>query len=289
MKAIKLAAYFKERFPPVNMLLFVILFAAVQSVAQSDFDISWIAVWGALACISFFFRLRVMDEIKDFDTDAALHPNRVLQSGGISLKFLVLLSAALSLMEMAWSYQMGAQALGWWFLALGYSLLMRYEFFIGTWLRKSLLLYAISHMLIMPLAIGWIWFGFRDDLNLNLLLLMALSLVAGFSFEIARKTHAADAEREGLDSYSKQLGLPHAVYTILALQGLGLVLQLLLFSWLELSWWTYPLPVLIYLVLLLNYRKALKSSQNQYYRRAELFCSLAMLLSYLILIVGCWL
>ena len=37
---------------------------------------------------------------------------------------------------------------------------MRYEFFAPAWLRARLLLYAGTHMLIMPLVIGWLWLAY---------------------------------------------------------------------------------------------------------------------------------
>ena len=90
-------AYFRERFPLINMALFAILFFTVQAVStyfiplQPERSIWWV-VMGVLAVISFFFRLRVFDEIKDFKIDARNHPQRVLQSGRIQIKHLVTLS-----------------------------------------------------------------------------------------------------------------------------------------------------------------------------------------------------
>jgi len=62
MKRIKFGAYLQERFPPVNMMLFAILFGAVNSVAIAGETPDWSELWGIAAVISFFFRLRVMDE-----------------------------------------------------------------------------------------------------------------------------------------------------------------------------------------------------------------------------------
>ena len=55
------------------------------------------------AVISFFFRLRVFDELKDYELDLQNHPQRVLQSGRITLRKLFRISLGGSVLEAAWS------------------------------------------------------------------------------------------------------------------------------------------------------------------------------------------
>lgn len=95
MKIRALAAYLHERFPLVNMALFVVLFLTVRAVATLACSVGrctpQLASWlldavGALATISFFFRLRVFDEEKDFALDLQNHPQRVLQTGRVTLR-----------------------------------------------------------------------------------------------------------------------------------------------------------------------------------------------------------
>lgn len=283
----RLGAYLQERFPPVNMMLFAILFMAVYSVAIQQFSASFTLLGGMLATISFFFRLRVMDEIKDYAQDAVNHPQRVLQSGGISLSFLMGFSALLSLSEISWSYLRGGWCLTFWLIAVGYAFLMRYEFFVGAWLRKRLVLYAFSHMLIMPLVVAWLWFAWQSAFSPVLLLLMLLSLLGGFVFELARKTHAATAERPGIDTYSSLLGSKRAVMLILTVLFAGLAAQIGLFVALHLPFWAYGLATACALWVTFTYRQALQSNEEKYFRKAELASSVYMLASYLVLIVGC--
>ena len=285
MKRIKLASYLQERFPPVNMLLFAILFGAVYSVASEGLSPTWSELWGVVVVISFFFRLRVMDEIKDFNIDAINHPHRVLQSGGISLPILIVISAVGSLIELGWSLFSGSQCTIAWFSALTYSFLMRYEFFIGSWLRPRLAVYAISHMLVMPLVIGWIWFAYRSDFSPALWLLMILSLTAGFSFELARKTHAPSAERPAIDSYSKSLGLKNSVHGILSILAVGLAFLFYLFHYLDLHLYAYIILGAVYFAVVVVYRKGLKTLADTHFRKGEKAVSLYMLFSYLILII----
>lgn len=283
-------AYLNERFPFVNMGLFAILFGTVFSMVHlhdADHSFGIREVGGILVVISFFFRLRVFDEIKDYQIDSINHPNRVLQSGKINLKTLIVLTTIGFVAEVAWSYWMGSSALIAYAVAFTFSLLMRYEFFVGDWLKKRLVVYAISHMLIMPLIIGWIWFSYEDDVSFLLLLLIGLSLLAGFSFEIARKIHDSVSEVETIDSYSRTLGLKNAIFLILALVLVGILNQSYLLYLISSSVWSYVLLIILYLFLLVYYIKQLKAPSEKQLRKLELGVSLFMLISYVSIIIEC--
>ncbi|RZK57055.1 MAG: hypothetical protein EOO59_09365, partial [Hymenobacter sp.] len=119
MKLRNLAAYLHERFPLINMALFAIVFFTVRAVATlacqqarcTPHHDGLLAGLGALATISFFFRLRVFDEEKDFAQDALTHPGRVLQTGRVTLPQLRRLAWVGALLEAGWSAAMGAGVL----------------------------------------------------------------------------------------------------------------------------------------------------------------------------------
>jgi len=286
-----ITAYLKERFPPVNMLLFAILFLTVYSVA-SYFSMyrgkatAGILV-GIIAVISFFFRLRVFDEIKDFKMDVINHPHRLLQSGRVTLRQLMIVSAVLTVSEIVWSFWNGSTTMVCWLIAVAYSLLMRYEFFVGAFLKRRLLLYAFTHMLIMPLIILWIWSAFYIDSMHHpvLYLLAALSLLGGFSFEIARKIHAPDAERSTVDTYSKSLGFIPSILCVLLFLFAGTWVQCYLLYTIQARLWAYVLIGLLYTATCGLYATSGKQPYEKRLRLAELFVSLFMLLSYVSIIL----
>jgi 4-hydroxybenzoate polyprenyltransferase len=285
-------AYFKERFPPVNMMLFCILFLTVYSVARyfhADVPAKegWHLLLGVAATISFFYRLRVFDEIKDFQLDRINHPQRVLQSGRVSLQQLMTIAAVLALSEIAWSLLSGMQTLFCWLVAVGYSLLMRYEFFVSGFLKKRLFLYAFTHMLIMPFVIVWIWSAYAEGLSAGtgLLLLSALSIIGGFSFEIARKIHAPAAERALVDSYSKSLGFKTAIFFVLAFLLTGIAVQFYLLRLLQARTWPYVLLSIFYLGTLFLYTVSIRQPDEKRLRMTEVLVSLFMLISYLSIII----
>jgi 4-hydroxybenzoate polyprenyltransferase len=282
-------SYLQERFPILNMGLFAILFGVVFSVSNyqnpKPQKIGWTTFLGIVAIISFFFRLRVFDEIKDFRLDIINHPNRVLQSGKISLQTLISISLIMSISEIFWSYQMGYPALVAWLVALVYALLMRYEFFIGDFLKKYLVLYAFLHLLIMPFIIFWIWvahLGFH--IQENLILLMFFSLISGFAFELARKIHSPDAERATIDSYSKSLGYKNAVLITILICMLTAFVQGLFLYQIRADWWAYLLIFILLMWIVTQYIKSLRHHQENLLRKNEKGVSLLMLISYLVLI-----
>jgi 4-hydroxybenzoate polyprenyltransferase len=291
MKLKYLAAYLAQRFPIVNMLLFAILFYTVLSCSQhfgiNTFSFNPLDLLGGLACISFFFRLRVFDEIKDYELDCKLHPDRVLQSGKIRLIDLQIITGTLFLVEVYWSYVMGPNTLIMFGVCVGYSLIMRYEFFIPEYLKSRLLLYAISHMLIMPLVMIWLWSAWQPTLAFTapLVILMSLSILGGFSFELARKIHAPDAERDEQDSYSKVLGLNGSIITVLIVLLVGVLAQFSLLDLIDASLWSFILISILYFFALFFYYRASKLKEQKLLRTAELIVSLFMLISYVSIII----
>ncbi|MGI4762393.1 MAG: hypothetical protein ACRYF0_16910 [Janthinobacterium lividum] len=292
MKIRALAAYLHERFPLVNMALFVVLFLTVRAVATQACatnrcdprpDGLALASLGALASISFFFRLRVFDEEKDFVQDLQNHPGRVLQTGRVSLAHLRCLAWAGALVEVAWSALRGPEVLLLWSLALAYSLAMRAEFGVGRWLRGHLVLYALSHMLIMPLVIAWLFAGYSDLIagSVHLSLLLLLSLLGGFSFELARKLHAPAAERPGIDSYSRALGYRPALGLTVAVLLAGGAVQAALLRLLHGRAGAYAGLALVLAAGLALYAAAARRPHEPRLRQAEKVVSLVMLTSYL--------
>jgi len=291
MKIRALAAYLHERFPLVNMALFVVLFLTVRAVATLACatgrctprpDGLALASLGALATVAFFFRLRVFDEEKDFAQDLQNHPGRVLQTGRVSLAQLRVLAWAGAVLEAGWSALRGPEVLLLWAGALAYSLAMSAEFGVGRWLRGRLVLYALSHMLIMPLVIAWVFAGYSSlGAGALPLALLLLSLLGGFGFELARKLHAPAAERPGVDSYSQALGYGPALALTVAVLLAGGAAQAGLLRLLHGRPGTYALLALVLAAGLALYAAAARRPHEPRLRQAEKVVSLVMLTAYL--------
>ncbi|QJX45554.1 hypothetical protein HMJ29_00800 [Hymenobacter taeanensis] len=277
------AAYLQERFPPVNMALFAIVFLTVRAVVVAAGGMSAFGlreVTGIAATISFFYRLRVFDELKDYSADLEHHPHRVLQTGRVTLGQLGVVAVLGSVGELLWSAWMGPQAVAGWGLAAGYSLLMRYEFGVGHWLRPRLLLYAGTHLLVMPLVILWLWWALAGPGTLPVVfgLLAALSLLGGLAFEVARKIRPVEVP--GLDSYSRELGYGGAIAAVLGVLLGGVLVQARLLRLLHAGPWPLVLLGLLYLITGAHYFRAWRQPEVARLKRAELLTSLFMLVSY---------
>ena len=236
--AVRLVAWAEERFPAANVVLSLFIYGAAlvsgraasgQSAAVLSF--SWLDGAGFFATYASLLMLRVYDEHKDYALDLHNHPQRVLQRGLITLrhlKYLGALAIAVQLgASLAFDRGLGAVTQRW-LLVFLWSALMAKEFFIGDWLSRRLVLYALSHMIVLPMAVLWmVQMGVgQAALPGSAYLLALIALLSGFSFEIGRKLRAPADERPTVDSYSKVLGVRGAVFTLLALtlsEGAALV------------------------------------------------------------------
>lgn len=239
--ASRFLAWIHERFPLVNAVLFLVLYASAlfygralagggAADATGRLAVNLPDVAGFFAVWAFFLMLRVFDEHKDYALDLENHPKRVLQSGLVTLSHLKVVGAvaiAIQLGASMWlDHGVGRVTIAW-AIVMAYSALMAKEFFIGEWLGKRLVPYALSHMMVMPLALLWMaQMGARSAaLPSDAAYLALLAFFSGLAFEIARKTKAPEDERAGVDTYTKALGLrgaPVAIVIVL-LVGTGVL------------------------------------------------------------------
>ncbi len=164
---------------------------------------------------------------------------------------------------------------------------MRVEFGAGCWLRVRLVLYALSHVLIMPLVIGWLYAAYLpDSVDISYLpLLWLLSLLGGFSFEPARKLPAPAAERAGVDSYSRALGYEPALALAVAVLLVGGAVQALLLRTLHARPAAYAVLAGLLAAGLALYAGAARRPHKARLRQAEKVVSLVMLTSCLAVLV----
>ena len=240
--------WMNERFPPATAIAFLLVFLlphlyAQHLIGQEALEIGMPQMLGYLACWFFYLMLRVFDEHKDYELDCQNHPNRVLQRGIITLTDLKKVGALGICIQLSVSLYLD-EGIGpitqIWFITIGWSLLMAKEFFIGAWLEKRLLLYAISHMLVIPIAFVWYMTMAAHDAPLPMqptLWIVTLGFFTSFAGEVSRKIKAPQDERDSIDSYTKVLGLKGAPITLCIFVVLN---AFLVFNILELILGTSP-------------------------------------------------
>jgi hypothetical protein len=212
-KALAWLTFIIERFHPLAYLPMIILFVGAQAGYlhfYQDVEITQSRlIWVLLLVLSYFFRLRLFDEIKDYETDLVINPTRPLARGLLKVSEVVRALQILILFEIIVAGSLGLGALQFHAIAIAYSLLMYKEFFIGKWLRPHLTTYAVTHTFSSSLiALSVLAALSPKTLSLNLqTLLFLLSHWMFFNlFEFARKTWAAPEERANVPSYSNIFG-----------------------------------------------------------------------------------
>jgi len=221
-------AWLEERFPLRNGLFFVLLYVTTVLVARMSVSATAVSLTvrdlvGVGALWSFFLVLRVFDEHKDYAADAIAHPDRVLQRGLVTLAQLRVLAGcaiAFQLTVSLWFDGGVGTITAWWAGAMLWSIIMAREFFAKVWLRRHLVIYALSHMAVMLVLVAWVAsIGASTAWRQPIVWMFAgLVFLAGLVFEIARKIRAPDDERPMADSYTRALGtrLAPALLAVLA-------------------------------------------------------------------------
>lgn len=240
-----LPAYLNERFPPVAYGVLVALFfgsaTLVATVLGEGSSIHWA---GAAVVFLVFFHLRVFDEHKDYEGDVQAYPDRVLSRGDITLTDLKVLGALAIAAELGLSLWIGERALIAWGVTLAFTLLMAKEFFIGRWLNRHLVVYAVSHNPVVAGLAVYSWACTDAAWSNAFIAYVGMVSLGSLAFEVGRKFRLPSEEIEGVESYTSALGRGAAMgflWTILHLTAVALGVLLLLMGDIV---WIAALPVL---------------------------------------------
>ena len=279
---LRFLAYLNERFRPGLMLFMTALLVLAHGLAahvNAGVKLNGQS-WQTLVLVTvvlflIFFHLRVFDEHKDWHIDRYAFPERVLSRGWVTLRQLTWLGAGAITLELA---------LAWWigwpfFLAivgcLLYTIAMFFEFGIGTWLRRSIVLYGITHMLVLPgmilavyLSVGQLSPQY-DAFAWPLLAYAAVQFGMAFSLEVARKVRLPANEKPNVDTYSGQLGLRGALATILGCQAVALLLLTFVQDALQLGMRAVVAGLVAWLLVAIGYAALAKWLPARFERQVE--------------------
>lgn len=202
--------FIKERFDPLSHLVMMGLFLCafminVSFLEESAANLSQ-KILICLFVFLFFLKLRFYDEIKDYETDLEINPTRPLPRGLLSVFEVKRAIEWTIFFELVILLGLGPKALTIGVIAIGYSLLMYKEFFIGEKIRPLLTTYAMSHTfvtvflsltILCALTQKWVW-----QLPIDLLKFSIMAWPLFNIFEFGRKTYQPSEEREGVATYS---------------------------------------------------------------------------------------
>ena len=178
----------------------------------------------------FFLQLRITDEFKDYEEDLKYRAYRPVQRGIISLKALGKIGIATVIIQIIFAHVINPKIIYYMMLVWIYMFLMSKEFFIKKWLTKRILIYALSHVVIMIFITLVIVKGtgyilqdhfletlylllkkYEKNIFIGLIPLFALNYLNGIVLEIGRKTRKSDEEEHGVQTYSNLWGRKKAV------------------------------------------------------------------------------
>lgn len=292
--------YQKERFPFLQhgLLILVFTFSSVNYSlnARSSSEVPDLHVWliGGFTAFLFFFLLRLFDEFKDAEEDAAFRPYRPVPRGLISfneLKILIVFSLACIIGLNAYFLP---EILGAVCIVLLYMALMTKEFFIAKWLKAHPVIYMLSHMLIMPLfdlyTTGLDWIIQHESPSPYLLLFLIISFLNGLVIEIGRKIRPKYQEEQGVETYSKLWGEQKSVLIWGMQLTVVCVLSITCMVVLSYSYIEIGLLVLIYLIASYKAIQFCMTPNQRYSKNIETISGIWTLSMYILLggISGIW-
>jgi hypothetical protein len=215
----------KERFDPISHMTMIILFLVVHVLlARSIFGLqisTLTVILLFIATTAFYFKLRLYDEIKDYEVDLIINKTRPLPRGLLKHADLYWgISICIILEAVIFASQGLASSLSI-LITIIYSLIMFKEFFIKEKIRPHLTTYAVLHTVVTSLlSIAIFSFLSREHffsvIKTKECLYFAIANWMLFNiFEFGRKTFATCEERENVDSYSSLFGRGNAVLLVI--------------------------------------------------------------------------
>ncbi|HEX7150057.1 MAG TPA: UbiA family prenyltransferase [Thermoanaerobaculia bacterium] len=281
-------AYLNERFPPLaNVLLILAYFSSNQFLAIAlttpgapmHYD-RW-SFLGMLMMVCFFFHIRVFDEHKDYEEDCRHYPQRVLQSGRITLRHLKIAGGLAIATQLVICALRGPETLVAWGIAFGFALLMLKEFFVPTFLKRYFLLYATSHMLIMPLLAllvfsfatkRWPWEG-----PPWFWVYAFVGFFVTFNWEVSRKIRAPEQEIDGVDSYTKIFGTFGAAYVVLLIRFIDTAMVAAVGHHLGFSTWFYVALIVLYAICFVGFLQYRMRPTPRHAKMMEVYAGMYMI------------
>ncbi len=167
-------------------------------------------ILGALLSFLFFFKLRLYDEIKDYETDLLINPTRPLPRGLFSLSHFKLIIGIIIFLELLLVGLWAPQAIFILLFTILYSLLMFKEFFIKDIIRPHLTTYALLHTIVsVPFSLTLLCSLAQvsySEIPFEQKIFSLLSWPLFNIFEFGRKSFLKSEERVNINSYTSIFG-----------------------------------------------------------------------------------
>jgi len=219
----RLYVYFKERYPIIPRIgVGVIVFAEIYFIILLNNGVSWGDILpklgiqeavGAFTVFAFLMWLRIADDLKDYETDKKLFPERPLPSGRVKIKDVVIICAIVQAIAIALNI-IFMNNLPFFIFLYFYGYLMSKWFFQRAKIQPNLPLALITHNPVQAIVNLYIIsftvlkYNIQPVSLVNIMALFTLYFPA-LIWEISRKIRAPKDENE-YTTYSKLFGYKKA-------------------------------------------------------------------------------
>ncbi len=284
----------KERFEPVSHLLMIFVFILVHYLLARKLQVihceNYSLVFLFYAITFFYFKLRLYDEVKDYEIDLIVNKTRPLPRGLLNHRDMYNGMAVCIAFEIIFFSIQHSRAIVSILIAIFYSLLMYKEFFIREKIRPHLTIYAMSHTIVTSLLTFAIFSfltkeSFRIVITNKNFLFFSISNWMLFNiFEFGRKTFEITEERENVDTYSSLFGKKGAALLVLSqvIISIFLLHQLPVFDVSIIHW---GLGFLLFLQIIITLQFVI-SNKAKNAKRYRMMSSVYIILFYIILALG---
>ena len=209
--------YYKERYPIIpRIILGIILFLEIHFIILLNMGVTWNDIHlgaqeatGAFTCFAFLLWLRVADDLKDFETDKKLFPDRPLPSGRVFKKDVVISCSIVQAIAIGLNIAFMRENLIFLAILYFYGFLMSKWFFKKKKIQPSLPLALITHNPVQAFINLYIIAFTIQKYNLP-----AFSLTN--IWEVSRKIKAPKDEND-YTTYSKLFGYKKSTRFVLIL------------------------------------------------------------------------
>ena len=229
--------YFKERYPFLaRLILGFIVFLEIYFIVLlnngiTSFNISIQEFIGGYTVFAFLYWLRVADDLKDFETDKKLFPERPLPSGRVFKKDIVISCVIINGIAIALNILFMNNLI---FLAIlyFYGFLMSKWFFARSKIQPSLILAVITHnpvqMIVNMYIISFTCIKYAiPGISIYTILALFTLYFPALIWEVSRKIKAPKDEND-YTTYSKIFGYKKATKFVLVLTIVDIITNFIL-------------------------------------------------------------
>ena len=219
----RLYIYFKERYPIIPRIgVGIIVFAEIYFIILLNNGVTWADIApklgiqeavGAFTVFAFLMWLRIADDLKDYETDKKLFPERPLPSGRVKIRDVMIVCTIVQAIAIALNiiFMNNLLFLG---ILYGYGYLMSKWFFQRAKIQPCLPLALVTHNPVQAIvnlyiiSFTVIKFNIQPVSFINIMALFTLYFPA-LIWEVSRKIRAPKDENE-YTTYSRLFGYKKA-------------------------------------------------------------------------------